>query len=1039
MNSTFGLKKTNSFVCRIPNKSFEDYNVQECDTYSMNEYIMSKLDDKDLMLAIYLASPSLYHELAAFQKEGHYKQIPAKKLRSIYCSFISYVNRLSTRATPFGLFSSTLNGVVKEDVEDGKYIPEARLSIEFDGAILHKIVNKLLEDIQIKRITKFFTNNTFFKFGKRLNYIEFGDSPKREFNVSTLHDSVDLEDILHFCKEGKTYTQVSDYLKTNGFNPQNIDATVDMLISNKILVSELEPDIIGRTYHQQIFAFVERNKQFVNEHILNAFNKLNCLTADCISLELLQEIKDELSEIIDIDSQSCFNINSFNSKPVSINNKVADDVEKGFRYYLSYCSNKSEKERGINTWIHSFLLKFDGKFVPLKKALDPEAGCYYGDNLNCECFDKNSLIDKLPFDRMRKKHTINRKLDDIDEYVLKHTVDCIRNGEHEVVLPEELVESKLDYNALPLTINAMCLIGKKENENYICYEDAITDSALTLIGRFSPYDQGIKTLCNDLATWEQNKLPSCMICEFGHVTTYEDCNIMSRDIDRKYILPYLNHAEGGSETEVIDFDNIYVGVYENKIVFFDVEKKKQVIPVMSHSQNYNKELLPIYKFIGDVQMHNCAHSKYFARDNSYLNNIFEFQPRVRFGRYIFSLAKWLIKAADIRGFFNLDIDTRVEKVKEYLKSKNIPMEFSIVSGDMKLYINLDTLPTKSIIIIEKFITNKSSFLIEEYFYSEYNSLLNNDGKSFISEYVFPFKNENANYEVNSEMDNKYIYSGFQTSKMRVFLPNNDWLYFKVYCEYSVSDMIISQDLIKIKEYAMEQGLIDKWHFLRYKDMQGHQIRIRYHLVNPSIDNAMKIYSLLKDALGKYTLDEIHTIKIDTYTRELERYGADTYDDVEEIFSLDSDIHCKALKYLENNSDDRLLLGLYIVKRYAEMQYRSNKEKLEFVQMRAEELSKDYHGGKEQRTYFNQKFHFMVKHIESFFDSMDYCALSELFTEIENIYKEKGIPEEILPLFIHMSLDRLYKSRNRLNEYAAYSLMERYYKKQLFQNADTTKN
>lgn len=48
-----------------------------------------------------------------------------------------------------------------------------------------------------------------------------------------------------------------------------------------------------------------------------------------------------------------------------------------------------------------------------------------------------------------------------DDLILKQTVNCIKGGTHEVVLPEELVESKLDYNALPLTINAMCLIGKK--------------------------------------------------------------------------------------------------------------------------------------------------------------------------------------------------------------------------------------------------------------------------------------------------------------------------------------------------------------------------------------------------------------------------------------------------------------------------------------------------------------------------------------------------------------------------------------------------
>ncbi len=1034
MKTAFGLKRTDSFVCRVPNRTFEEYNVQENDSFSMSEYIINKLDDKQIMLAIYLASPSLYQELIAFRKEGYYQTIPAKKLRSVYCSFISYINRLSTRATPFGLFSSTLNGVVGDDSRKGDLAAGVRLSIEFDGTVLHKIANKLLEDKGIRQHTKFFTNNTFFRFGKRLNYIEFGESARRDFSVSSLEDSVDLDEILRYCEKGKVYTDIAAFLKSNGYNPDHIEATVDMLIQNKILVSELEPDIVGRTYHQQISAFIERNKPYVDVHILNAFQSLSQLTAETLTLESLQGISSELSKVIKVDSHTCFNINSFNNLPVSIQHDVSDEVNKGFRYYLSYCSKKPEKEREINSWIHSFMLKFDGKFVKLKKALDPEAGCYYGTNLNCESFDKNSLIDKLPVDRMKTGHSLNKKLDDIDEYIMKETVDCIKNGTHEVVLPEELVESQIDYNALPLTINAMCLIGKKDDKEYICYEDAITDSATTILGRFTPYDKGIKGLCDDLVSWEQNKLPSCLICEFGHVTTYEDCNIMSRDIDRKYVLPYLSHMDGSEVTEVLDFDNIYVGVYENRIVFFDVEKKKQVIPVMSHAQNYNKELLPIYKFIGDVQMHNCAHSKYFARDNTYLGNIFGFQPRVRFGNYIFNLAKWIVKGADIRRFFNLDLEGRVEKVKEYLRGRNIPMEFSIVSGDMKLYVNMDTLPIKSIILIEKFITNKSFFVIEESFYSKYESILKENGKALAPEYVFPFKNVNADYDVNTEKDNRYIYEGFLTPKTRVFLPNNEWLYFKIYCESSVSDMIISKDLMTIRKKASDQGLIDKWHFLRYKDMQGHQVRVRYHLVNPSMANAMQVYALLKDTLSKYTLDEIHTIKIDTYTRELERYGADIYDDVEDIFTLDSNIHCMALKYLENDSDIRLLFGLYIVKRYTDMQFSSFKEKLAFVQRRSEQLSKDYHGGKAQRTYFNQKFHATVKEIENFFDLMDNGSLRMLFSGIENIYKNKHIPEEVLPLFIHMSLDRLYKSRNRLNEYAAYSLMERYYKKQLFQNA-----
>ncbi len=1033
MEKSMNLKLNKSFVCRISNKSINEYAIQENEDYNMVEFIKEKFMDKDIQIAIYLASPSLFNELKSLSLENdYYTTINANKLKSIYTSFISYINRMSNRATPFGTFASIVNGVITEDTTNiAAYSIKPKLSIEFCGNILYKITSILLKDKTILTKTKFYTNNTIQKIGKNYHYLEYNDGEKRKYNLSAINYTKDLSQLLSWCSQGKFYDEIQTYLQNRNFSSENINSIINTLIDYKILISELEPNIIGQTFHEQIHNYIQQHSTHIDKHLINAFNMIQKINAKNISIDNLEMIKEELSYLITLDSSSIFNVNCFSYKNIEISKDITYEVEKGLMHYLSFCEQKSPKEREISLWIHKFLLKFDGAFIPLKQALDPEYGIYYGTNLNTEAFDYNPLIDTLPVTHKDKHFKLEKKVDFIDEYILKETVKCIQEKKKEIELPDEFMQLNINYDALPSTFNAICKIGKTGNSNYIFYENSLTDSATTILGRFTPYNDEIRNTTNELADWEQSKLSSCIVCEFNHTTSYQDCNIMARNISREYILPYLYNTPSICGAEILDINNIYVGIHENCIVFFDMKKKKQVIPILSHSQNFNKELLPIYKFIGEVQMNNCSTIQYHARNNAYLLKLLNFQPRLKYNNYIFSLAKWIIHSKDIRGFFSLNIQHRVIKFKEYLNSRNIPLVFSIVSGDMKLYINMKVLPFKSIILIEKYITNKDSFLIEEHFYSEYQSIIKEEEKSYEGEFVFHFKNSKINYKTLNELDKRYILQAHKTNKVRVFLPNTEWIYFKIYCEYSVCEKIIAQNLIDLKNQMTNKNLVDKWHFLRYKDMQGHQLRLRFHLKNASIDNNTSIYQMIKKTLEEYTLNEIYTIKIDTYTRELERYGAEYYDLIEDIFSIDSEIHCEILSYLINEDMKRILFGLYIIKRYIEIILQNTNEKLIFIGNRINELQKDFMGNKAQRIYFNKKFHQYIKSMENYFITMKNHPIEHKFNKIENIIIKNKIPSELLPIIIHMSLNRLYKSRNRLNEYAAFSLIERYYKKILY--------
>lgn len=106
--------------------------------------------------------------------------------------------------------------------------------------------------------------------------------------------------------------------------------------------------------------------------------------------------------------------------------------------------------------------------------------------------------------------------------------------------------------------------------------------------------------------------------------------------------------------------------------------------------------------------------------------------------------------------------------------------------------------------------------------------------------------------------------------------------FKIYASHKYADIIIKEVIRKYIEHFEHSGNHPEWFFIRYYDPDFHiRFRVKSVLTNDSI-------KFLNELLEGYIEQGVvSSLVIDTYTREIERYGADNIELAELYFHYDS--------------------------------------------------------------------------------------------------------------------------------------------------------
>lgn len=273
---------------------------------------------------------------------------------------------------------------------------------------------------------------------------------------------------------------------------------------------------------------------------------------------------------------------------------------------------------------------------------------------------------------------------------------------------------------------------------------------------------------------------------------------------------------------------------------------------------------------------------------------------------------------------------------------------------------------------------------------------------------------------------------------RNFAIGSEWLYYKIYTGVKITDTILIEKLYPIIEELKANNLIEKWFFIRYRDTDEH-LRLRFY--SPKKENLFQVIQYLYPVIEKLMAEDIiWKVQLDTYQRELERYGSATMETSESIFYYDSEmiVAYLALKPFFLQEETELLFSFLAIDSFLNVFSLPNKQKLDLLDKLQISFKKEFNATKILKKEFDKNYRSLSARIEAFINNQDdefsdvYQIINHKERNLKNLFSKETFQLEMdlnsfLSSHIHMTINRQFSSRQRHYECLIYDHLYRYYK------------
>lgn len=280
---------------------------------------------------------------------------------------------------------------------------------------------------------------------------------------------------------------------------------------------------------------------------------------------------------------------------------------------------------------------------------------------------------------------------------------------------------------------------------------------------------------------------------------------------------------------------------------------------------------------------------------------------------------------------------------------------------------------------------------------------------------------------------------------RSFIIGDSWLYYKLYTGPKTADLILTEIINPLAEKLLENNFIDQWFFIRYADPK-HHIRVRFHYNNPA--HVSEIVNTFHTPFKEYIEEDLlWKVQLDTYQRELERYGTRTMELSEELFFHDSKMIVDFISLIEGDEGEeiRWLFGIRALENLLNSFQYTDEEKLHLMNTLKTNFGNEFGMSRPLKKQLDAKYRASRGKISDFMvftreDNPDYAPILDIL-DAKTLTTEKtaqGILshkendslemelDNLMSSYIHMLMNRLFKSNNRLHEMVCYDFLHRYY-------------
>lgn len=903
----------------------------EEDARLLRERLVRIIERPEIEHALYVASGSLQLGI------DRWKNNPRdKKSLQAERAIVRYFSRMAGRATPFGLFSGCSTGIAietsasAETVRDQDPVADLalagrldyRLSCRLDFDYLDALTSALQQDRAIAEALPYWPSASLHRIGNSWHYLE-----SRVVGVNRSHHLVKVEAdryvnaVLEAASGGATAAQLAGLVR--GLAEPEVTAQqafdyIHELISQGMLVSTLMPPVTGRPALDDLIAQMQLHSAAARgamkaglSAVAETLSSVRGRLADIERKGLTaapqdyEAIAGELEALPAgtgapaLDTSRLFQVDMV--KPVRravLTGEVLDEIIHGVELLCRlYPPIEIEPLKQFQS---AFTSRYDRAWVPLEEALDEEIGIGFGYSGR----ESSPLLRGLHFGAQEKQEATRDSSATLLRKLLKQSLAA---GAEVALDPEDLPPLQIAAHALPDAFTAIAVLAAPSMEavrqgGFQILLKALTGpSGVRTFGRFCHADPGLEQFVRLHLRQEESLHPGAVFAEIVYLPGERMGNVVCRPVLRDYEIVYMGRS-GAPLDRQLPLSDLLVSVQNDRIVLRSKRLGKEIIPRMTNAHSFGNPKLPsVYRFLGHLQLQGVSVPNFLweaAKNPDYL-------PRIRAGRVILSAARWHLSRDDIQRISAREKSARFASMQELRRERRLPRWVTFEQADQTLPVDLD-----NVLSVDAFIhalkRSRQANLLELFPGPDELCLEGPEGR-FCHELHVPlikrdnFRKNSAANKPGAEPRRETFLAALPQNvgrKARLLSPGSDWLFVKLYGGAAALDDALNL-LAPIVQSAIERRIATQWFFIRYRDPQLH-LRLRFQGEPAGLLGELmpRLSAECSPLLESGTL---YKIQLDTYEREIERYGGlEGVLASERLFCADSEA---ALEILRNLSGD----------------------------------------------------------------------------------------------------------------------------------------
>lgn len=900
----------NCFFVRVTNESIEKRDMLEKmykGEISINDFIeMNPQFLEALMNSNYL----LYQLIKDNQVSENQKKTIAR-----------YFQRSIIRPTPYGLFAGITTG------NFGEYTDFCRKSIAHkvsmvDSEWFYLMIKEIEETlISLEKIKLKYNNQCIISGEKIINpylCIQNNNTDQDKTQKIIARYTEQVKRIVKLTSEWKDFKEIKEYLmeKNPEVEEKVILKFIKQLIKNEILISECRIAITEKDLLKELIKVLEQYKDIdVVKKMVDSLKQIDLLHRRYDNADAIQSIKiyDELHDKMQKIQKSENSLNVLLGIDTFTNN-ISKNIKKELEDFLDILV-MSVIDDNESKYLKQFKMKFTEKYgeyreINLLELMDEHMGLG-----NPYKYYENIIENSYKRTEALKDYIKNQIF-----WAVKEKKNKIFLSKSDIVAINDRYSEKTIEYSKSFEINASILAKTAEDIDNGNYKIRIapccaSEGAGRMINRFynTINDEGkneLKKIYEELEEKMYDDVDNADITYLSH--QLRTGNICSGKRNYRYSIS-IGTAEEDKNKELklsqisVGYDSITNRLYlKNKIS----GKKLRIVSDNMLTMNVEHYVV---RFLREVTFANEKHPSFFWSLFSELD--YRYIPEIMYNCIIIYPETWKVYKQDILNW-NIFDDFRKEFDK-YMGKWKIPKKINLLEGDRYLEFDLELMECwkdlyqemKRIIertgvcIIQKSNVDNECWVIDEH------------GEKYYAEFVFEcMGNEKKNFKniVEHPITKSNIHLNKQNltilPEMRNYQPGmQGWIYLKIYICEEVADEFIYSEMCGFINNLKDKKILKQWFFIRYSDPDFH-IRLRIKAIE-----AGKLFLEISEWIEKIKkAEKIGRIIIDTYEREIERYGGiNSIEYAEQVFMADS---CLVMKGLEQdwNKQELGIIGVYTI-------------------------------------------------------------------------------------------------------------------------------